>query len=165
MAHKVVIGTRHPKSRVHHDYSTVVSRAAVFAGLVYLIVTLFELWMLWFGPSVTDGQNEFVVLTGTAEALPRLFLTTALVYLGFYVDHDAGPFVYKALAGWLLALGVGALLVLVLLGLTYLSIATGMAEEGGAFVRWSIGKAVGSTALCVVALLPLGVLGFRTRRR
>ena len=165
MAHKVVVGTRHPKSRVHHDYSTVVSRAALAAGLVYFAAVVFDLYLLWFGQGTVGGQRVFVALTGTIEGLPKMLVATALAYLGFYVGDETGPITYRILAAWLLVLGLGALFALVLLGMNYAYMAESIAYERPTFFRLSMIKAVVMSTICVLSLLPLGALGFQTRKR
>ena len=165
MAQKVVVGTRDPKSKIVHDYSVVVSRVTLGAGFVYLLGSLFDLWILWFGQNPGNIQYEFVALTRTTEGFPRLFVATALIYLGFFVGEKAGPVTYKVLAGWLLALGFGALAILGLLGLNYAGISANVAEEGRDIFRWSMIKAGGLCVLYIVSLLPLGILGFSTRKR
>jgi len=165
MPEKVVVGTRDPKSKVVHDFAPVVSRVALGAGFVYLLGSLFDLWILWFGQNAGNVQYEFVALTRTTEGFPRLFVATALIYVGFYIGGKAGPATYKVLAGWVLVLGVVALAVLALLGLNYASISSMVTEEGRDEFRWSIIKSGGLSVLYIVSLLPLGILGFSTRKR
>lgn len=165
MASNIVVGTRDPKSGEVHDFSGVVGRASLVAGLVYLIGTLFDLGILWIAQNDGSIQFEFVGLTRTAEAFPRLFVATALVYLGVYLVGTAKPAVYRLLAVWVIGLGLAALALLALLGLNYASISANVTEEGRTAFRTAIVKTGGLGILYVISLLPLGILGFSTRKR
>jgi hypothetical protein len=165
MAPKLVMGSRDPDSKVVHDFSRVAARAALVAGFVYLLGSLFDLWILWFADNPGNIQYEFVALTRTTEGFPRLLVATALIYLGMYLGGEVRPMAYKLLAAWVLVLGVGALAVLALLGLNYAGMSANVTEEGRALFRSAMIKAGGLSVLYVVSLLPLGFLGFSTRKR
>lgn len=165
MPPSIVVGDRDPKSAVVHDFSGVVSRALWVAGVVYLLGSLLDLGILWFAQNTGGIQFEFVALTRTTEAFPRLFVSTALIYAGLYLGGTVAPWVYRALAVWLIVLGLGALAILGLLGLNYPSMSANVTEGGRAVFRSAIVKAGGLSILYVISLLPLGFLGFSTRKR
>lgn len=161
----VVVGKKDGGAGRLHDFSGVTSRALWVAGIVYLLGSLLDLGILWFGQNAGNAQFEFVALTRTAEGFPRLFVATALIYAGLYLGGSATPWVYRLLAVWLVLLGLGALAVLGLLGLNYASVSGLVAEEGRAAFRTSVIKTGGLSLLYVISLLPLGLLGFSTRKR
>lgn len=165
MAPQIVVGDRDPNSGVVHDFSGVVSRALWVAGLVYLLGSLLDLGILWFAQNPGGIQAEFVALTRTTEAFPRLFVSTALIYAGVYLGGTVAPWIYRLLAIWLVVLGLIALAVLGLLGLNYPSMSANVTEEGRAIFRSAIVKSGGLSVLYVLSLLPLGLLGFSTRKR
>lgn len=165
MAPTVVVGNRDQGDGRIHDFTGVASRALWVAGLVYLLGSLLDLGILWLGQNTGNVQFEFVALTRTVEGFPRLFVATALIYGGLYLGGSHALWAYRALAAWLLFLGVAALAVLALTGLNYASISGTVTEEGRALFRTSVVKTAGLSLLYVVSLLPLGILGFSTRKR
>lgn len=161
----VVVGKRGEGSGRLHDFAGVASRALWVAGLVYLLGSLLDLGILWLGQNAGNVQFEFVALTRTAEGFPRLLVATALIYGGLYLGGSEALWAYRLLAVWLLALGLAALAVLALTGLNYASISGTVTEEGRALFRTSVIKTAGLSLLYVLSLLPLGILGFSTRKR
>lgn len=161
----VVIGKKGEGEGRVHDFSGVASRALWVAGLVYLLGSLLDLGILWIGQNAGTTQFEFVALTRTVEGFPRLIVATALIYGGLYLGGSASLWAYRLLAIWLLVLGLAALAVLGLTGLNYASISGTVAEEGRPLFRTTVIKTGGLSLLYVLSLLPLGFLGFRTRKR
>ena len=161
----VVVGTRDQGAGRVHDFSGVASRALWVAGLVYLLGSLLDLAVLWFGQNAGNVQFQFVALTRTAEGFPRLFVATALIYGGLYLGGSRALWAYRLLATWLLVLGMVALMVLALVGLNYPTISGAVTDEGRPLFRTTVLKTGGLSLLYVVSLLPLGFLGFSTRKR
>lgn len=161
----VVVGKRGQGDGRLHDFSGVASRALWVAGLVYLLGSLLDLGILWIGQNAGNAQFEFVALTRTVEGFPRLFVATALIYGGLYIGGSDALWAYRLLAVWLLVLGLAALAVLALTGLNYASISGSVTEEGRPLFRTTVIKTGGLSLLYVVSLLPLGFLGFSTRKR
>lgn len=161
----VVVGTKGAGDGRLHDFTGVASRALWVAGLVYLLGSLLDLGILWIGQNAGNVQFEFVALSRTVEAFPRLFVSTALIYAGLYLGGSRSLWTYRLLAAWLVALGLAALAVLALTGLNYASLSGSVTEEGRPLFRTSVIKTGGLSLLYVVSLLPLGFLGFSTRKR
>lgn len=148
-----------------HDLSGTAGRFVAGAGIVYLIAIVIDLGILWLGQR-QDGPNfMFVALTRTAEAFPRFILGTALVYAGVALIKTASLTLYRALAGWVLVLGTVAAVLLAATAVNYLGMSSAVLPEAQDVFRASVVKTGGLSALYTLFLIPLGILGFRTRRR
>ena len=163
----VVVEGRTPKSRVldDHDLSRVAGRFVAWGGVVYTIAIIVDLGVLWFGQNQGTANFEFVALTRTAEAFPRFILATALIYAGLWIIRSDSLGVFRLLSGWVLFLGAAALVVVGLTVLNYLTLASTVTPEAKQLFRAAVVKTGGLGALYVMFLIPLGILGFRTRRR
>jgi hypothetical protein len=156
--------TARNKALDDHDLTRVAGRFVTWAGVVYLVAILVDIGILWLGQRQQGLNFEFVALTRTAEAFPRFILATALIYAGLGVARSGPLAVYRLLAGWVLVLGTAALVVVALTVLNYLSIAGTVTPEAKLMFRSAVVKTGGLGALYVLFLIPLGILGFRTRR-
>lgn len=148
-----------------HDLTGTAGRFVAGAGLVYLVAIVIDLGILWLGQR-QDGPNfMFVALTRTAEAFPRFILGTALVYAGLALTRSASLALYRALAAWVLVLGTVALILVALTAMNYLGMSSAVIPEAQDVFRSAVIKTGGLGLLYVMFLIPLGILGFRTRRR
>lgn len=163
----VGVDTRDPKARIldDHDLSGTAGRFVGLAGLVYLAAIAVDLGILWAGQRQEGLNWEFVALTRTAEAFPRFILATALIYAGLALTKNLSLALYRAAAAWVLLLGTIASIVVALTVLNYLNMAGTVTEEAKLLFRSAVLKTGGLGALYVLFLIPLGILGFRTRRR
>ncbi len=167
MAKVVVEGRTSKTDRILHDHDLTrpAGRFVAWAGVVYAVAIVVDVAILWFGQNQDSVQFEFVALSRTAEAFPRFILATALIYAGLGILKSASLAVYRLLSAWVLALGVAALAVVGLTVLNYLTMASTVTPEAKQLFRSAVVKTGGLGALYVLFLIPLGILGFRTRRR
>lgn len=167
MAKVIVEGRTQAGRRVvdDHDLSLASGRFVAWAGVVYLVAIFVDIATLWFGQRQQGVQFEFVALTRTAEAFPRFILATALIYAGLWIMRASSLYLYRLLSAWVVVLGVAALIVVGLTVLNYLTMASTVTAEGKEIFRAAVVKTGGLGALYVLFLIPLGILGFRTRRR
>lgn len=162
---QVIVGDA-KKSQVDHDFSRPAGRALWVAGLVYLLGSLLDFFVLWVLQNPGGSmQYEFVALTNTAEGFPRLIVAAALIYGGLHISGFEGTWAYRLLAGFLVALGLAALAMLAVLGLNYAGISSAVSPEGRSVFRASVIKTGLLSLMYATALLPLGILAFRTRKR
>lgn len=162
----IVVDKKSPRAKTHsdHDLPGAAGRFVTWAGVVYLIAIVVDIAILWFGQRQEGLNFEFVALNRTSEAFPRFILATALIYAGLGLMQSASLTAYRALAGWVLVLGTMALIVVSLTTLNYLSMASTVTPEAKVMFRAAVVKTGGLGALYVLFLIPLGILGFRTRR-
>jgi hypothetical protein len=163
----IVVDKKSPKARVQddHDLTGTAGRFVAWAGVVYLVAIVVDVSILWLGQRQEGLNFEFVALNRTAEAFPRFILATALIYAGLALTRTISLPLYRAMAGWVLVLGTMALIVVTLTILNYLSMASTVTPEAKAIFRSAVVKTGGLGALYVLFLIPLGIVGFRTRRR
>lgn len=163
----VIVEGRSSKSRVldDHDLARAAGRFLLWGGMVYLIAVLVDLGVLWIGQNQDSVNFEFVALTRTAEAFPRFILATSLIYAGLWIMRSESLGTFRLLSAWVLLLGVAALILVGLTVLNYLTLASTVTPEAKALFRSAVVKTGGLGALYVLFLIPLGILGFRTRRR
>jgi hypothetical protein len=163
----IVVDKKNPKVRVQddHDLTGTAGRFVAWAGVVYLVAIVVDVSILWLGQRQEGLNFEFVALNRTAEAFPRFILATALIYTGLALTRTISLPLYRAMAGWVLVLGTMALIVVTLTILNYLSMASTVTPEAKAIFRSAVVKTGGLGALYVLFLIPLGIVGFRTRRR
>lgn len=164
---KVIVEGRNPRSRIldDHDLSRAAGRFVTWGGVLYLIAILVDLGILWIGQNQDSVNFEFVALTRTADAFPRFILATALIYAGLWIVKSDSLGAFRALSAWVLLLGVAAMVVVGLTTLNYLTLASTITPEAKAVFRTAVVKTGGLGTLYVLFLIPLGILGFRTRRR
>ena len=136
-----------------------VSRVFLALGVIYLVGTLVDLGILWFGQRQAGLQWEFVALTNTVEAWPRLVLGLGMMYLGVYIGDVRAQWPYRVLSGSVLLLGVGALALGGLMALNYLQVRDGMPAESASIVNSSVLKTGILCGLYVLLLIPSGVMG------
>lgn len=139
-------------------------RALAVAGLITLIGSLVDLGVLWVMQRQPGIQWEFVAITRTAEAWPRLVLAVGLVYGGAHLAEVTSGLIYKSLAVVLVALGFGGLLLGAILMLNYLSVEGAASGAAGELVRSAVVKTLLLCALYVVLLVPTGVMGLKSPR-
>lgn len=163
----VITDNRDQSTRVHadHDLAGTAGRFVAGAGVIYLLAIVIDLGILWLGQRQEGPNFLFVALTRTAEAFPRFILGTALVYAGLALTKTASLALYRALAGWVLLLGTVALVLVAMTGMNYMSMSGSVVPEAQGVYRSAVIKTGGLGLLYVLFLIPLGILGFRTRRR
>lgn len=163
----VITDNRDANARVlaDHDLTGTAGRFVGWAGVVYLVAIIVDLGILWLGQRQEGPNFVFVALNRTAEAFPRFILASALIYTGLALTRTASLALYRAMAAWVLALGTMALVVVTLTGLNYMNMASAVAPEAKLVFRSAVVKTGGLGALYVLFLIPLGILGLRTRRR
>lgn len=130
-------------------------------GLVLLAGGLLDLGTLWIAQRQETLQWEFVAVSRTTEAVPRIVLALALCHGALYLRRSDTLWAYRALAAGLLVLGVAGL---VLGGLTFTQYValSGAIDPGGiAPFRSSAIKTGALSALYALVLLPAGVIGLR----
>lgn len=162
-----VVDNPNPRQRVldDHDLSRVAGRFVGWGGVLYLVAIFVDLAVLWIGQSQSGPNFEFVALTRTAEAFPRFILATALIYAGLWIVRSDSLSAFRAMAVWVTFLGVAATVVVGMVILNYMTLASTVTPEAKAVFRSAVVKTGGLGALYVLFLIPLGILGFRTRRR
>ncbi len=134
-----------------------VSRATWAAGVIYLFGTLVDLGTLWIGQRQPGVQWEFVAVTNTVEAWPRMVLAVGLIYLGLYVGGSVSKGLYRLLGLLMLLLGLLAVAFGGLMALNYLSVSGSLQAESVSLVRSAVVKTEALCALYAVLLIPLGV--------
>lgn len=162
-----VVDNRNPRQRVldDHDLSRVAGRFVAWGGVLYLVAIMVDLAVLWIGQNQGGPNFEFVALTRTSEAFPRFILATALIYTGLWILRSDSLQVFRMMAAWVTFLGIAATVVVGLVILNYLTMASTVTPEANEIFRSAVIKAGGLGALYVLFLIPLGILGFRTRRQ
>lgn len=133
-------------------------------GVVFLLGTLVDLGILWFlqrGPTV---QADFVATTQTVEGLPRVILALALVYLSGHVGRWSALSLYRALALGVLLVGLAGIPLLLQLVTSYSLLASSVSVDALPALRATTFKSAALAVIYIVALLPLGMLGFRDPR-
>ena len=85
MTPRVLAGQSEPTSARVSSSAGPTSAAVMVAGLVYFVGSLIDLGILWLGQRQAGLQWEFVAITNTADAMPRLILALALLYLGVHL--------------------------------------------------------------------------------
>lgn len=162
MATNVVVGEK--KKDFPRDFAKPTGRVLWVAGLIYLLGSLLDFFVLWVLQNQGGVQFEFVALSNTAEGFPRLIVATALIYAGLHISGVNRVWAYRTLAALLVVLGLAALAMLALLGLNYATISSAVTPEGRGLFRSTVVKTGLLNLMYVTALLPLGILGFRTRK-
>lgn len=129
------------------------------AGLVYLVGSLVDLGVLWFLQRQPGLQWEFVAVTNTANAFPRLILAVGLIYGALAFSASEMVVLYKLMAVFLVALGVVSAIVGGLTVLNYLSLSD--ATTGATGLRSSTVKTLALCTMYFVLLVPVGIMGLK----
>lgn len=144
-------------------YASPVARILWATGVIFLFGTLVDLAVLWFGQRQPGLQWEFVAVSNTAEAWPRLVLGLALLYMGGLVERRAGEAFFRFLGGATLLLGLGAGVVGAVAALNALTLLHAGSGNIG-MVRAAAAKTLALCLLYFVLLVPLGAMGLRRPR-
>ena len=151
------------RSEAESLFATPTSRAVIVAGVAYLLGSVVDLGILWIGQRQPGLQWEFVAITNTIEAWPRMILALGLIYLGLHISRSRSQTMQRLLAGSLLVLGLGALVLGVLMTLNYLQVSGNLEGDGLSLVRTAVLKTLLLCTLFVTTLIPVGALGVRGR--
>jgi hypothetical protein len=138
------------------------ARALFAAGLIFLIGSLADIMVLWVLQAQPDPQWEFTSLALTIEGTPRIALAIALLVTGNYLrgtSSVAGQRIYAAI---LLLLGLAGAVIGALVLTDYFVVRGTVQDPTGQKVFLSMAlKALTLSALHVLILVPVGVLGLR----
>jgi len=159
MTPRVLAGQSEPTSARVSSSAGPTSAAVMVAGLVYFVGSLIDLGILWLGQRQAGLQWEFVAITNTADAMPRLILALALLYLGVHLRGSGNGPMAKVLPSLMLLLGLVAVALGGLMTLNYFQLSGTVEGEAVALLRTSVIKTVSLCALYSVTLLPLSIRG------
>lgn len=140
-------------------YGVYASRILAIAGLVYLVGSAIDLGVLWIMQRQPGIQWEFVAVSNTAEAWPRLILAVGLLYSAAVLSGTRSVWLFRALSGLTLALGLLAAVLGGVMMLNYLSVSGPDAASG--MIQAAAYKTFALCALYFVLLVPAGILGLR----
>lgn len=149
-------------SRRHH--AKPVAGVLFAVGIVYLVGTLVDLGTLWFLQRRSGMEWEFVAVTSTVEALPRLVFAVAALYLAFHFGQIRAPWLYRLMALGLLVLGIAAIGLATLSGMNYLALARLVDAETIPLLKSSVIKTLLLCSLYAVVLIPVGISGLHVGR-
>ena len=159
MSPKVVTGAPGGSAREELAFAPAVSRALLVAGLVYLVGSLVDLGILWFAQRQPSLQWQFLAITNTVEAWPRMVLAIGLLHVGLHVGgSNSAPF-YRSLGVLLAVMGALAAVMGVSMALTYARVSGDVTGEAAVVLRSSAIKTELLCTLYVVTLLPVGLMG------
>ncbi|MEQ9400450.1 MAG: hypothetical protein RJQ04_14905 [Longimicrobiales bacterium] len=151
--------TTPPQGLTASPYGPHAARALGVAGLVYLVGSLVDLGVLWFLQRQPGLQWEFVAVTNTANAFPRLILAVGLIYGALAFSASEMAVLYKLMAVFVVGLGVVAAMLGALTLLNYLSLSA--ATSAAATLRSTTVKTLVLCGLYFVLLVPVGVMGLK----
>ena len=161
MSAKIVGASESRRPLRDSAFSRPVSRAAFAAGLIYLVGSVTDLGILWLAQRQPGVQWEFVAITNTVEAWPRMVLAIGLLYAALYFAGSMSVVAYRVLGAGLLGLGIVALALGGLMVLNYLQVSGNLQGDAAGLIRSSVLKTELLCALYVVTLGPIGGLGLR----
>ncbi len=142
-------------------YERPVSLALYAVAALFVGGTLLDLGVLWIAQRQTGAQWEFVAISSTVEAIPRLALGVGMAYVALYVSQSASTLAYRGLALALVLVGVFGAALGALMLTVYFPIARIVQPESVQLFRSTVIKAVGLSALYTIALVPIGIHGLR----
>jgi len=132
-------------------------------GVIFVAGTAFDFFTLWVLQRSPGAQWEFVATTQTLEGLPRIILGLCLILASLDLSGTASVAKYRVSALVILAFGFIAIGLGAMLGLSYAPIAGVVEGDALTAVKSTAVKSVGLTLIYVLALIPLGIMGFRAR--
>ena len=135
--------------------------ALFVVAFVFVLGTAIDFTTLWFFQRQDQPTWEFVALSSIAEGLGRPILGLGLMYAGSYLAGWRQKWLQVLLSLASLFLGVVALAVTALIGTDYVVLAP--LVEGTQLISMKV-IAIKAALLGVVygmALIPLGIVGFR----
>lgn len=160
---KVLSGTA-DEGHVSHSLGRAAARTLWAAAIVYLVGSAVDLGILWIAQRQPGLQWEFVAVTNTVDAWPRLILSVALGFAAMFVGGSRSMLVQRLLATLLLLLGLGAAALGALVVLNYLSVSGALQGGSGALVKSTAVKSLALCGLYFVLLVPAGILSLRRGR-
>lgn len=134
------------------------------AGGVLLLGTLVDLAVLWVLQREPGLQWEFVAISSTTDAYPRLVLSIGLLYGALSAARSTRLGAYRVLGGALVGLGIAAAGLGALMVTNYFALSGSVQPAAARAFRSTAIKALGLCALYVVALVPVGLLSLRRPR-
>lgn len=158
----VVMGSRRAKPAfASAGYRGHVSRALSAIATLVAAVTFLRIAALWGLEQQSIPEWRFTALASTGEALPWLLLALALFYTALYASESTSLLAYRLVGLCLILLVLVAAGVGVLLLAEYGSLPRDIDPQAARLLQATWVKAVGTCALHVVVLAPIGVLGLR----
>lgn len=141
------------------------SLGAAAAGFLMLVGSTVDLGVLWILQSQNTPQWEYVAVSNTMDAIPRLVLGTALLYLALYLRGSTSIALYRVLAGIMILLGLFAAGFGAIIVTSYFALVKMVTQpEAYTMLRSIAIKSVALSGLYFVVLVPLGMLGMRRPR-
>jgi len=137
------------------------ARALFATGIIFLLGSLADIMVLWVLQRQPDPQSEFTSLVLTIEGTPRIALAVALLVTGNYLRGTSSVVMQRFCALILLLLGLAGAVIGALV-LTDFFVVRGSVDAEGQRVILSMAlKGLTLSALHVLVLVPIGVLGLR----
>ncbi len=133
-------------------------------GAAFFLGTLMDLGTLWLAQRQEGLQWEYVAVTRTVEAFPRLILAMGFLYLAAYLKGTRSTAVLRTLAVVVLLLAVVAGGLAALVGTNYLSLVRGVNPEAMVMFKSTALKSGVLSVLYALVLLPAGISGLRRAR-
>jgi hypothetical protein len=134
-------------------------------GLIYLIGSLADLAAVWILNRVPGNPDyEFTALANTLDGTPRIVLAVAMIWVALHIRGSNSLMAQRVLASLLLVLGVVGAIMGAMVIADYFVLRSAIAEpDQKLFVSITL-KALTLSALHLVLLVPVGVLGVRRPR-
>ena len=137
------------------------ARALYAAGLIFLIGSIADIMTLWVMQAQPDPEWEFSSLVSTIEGTPRIVLAIAMILAGNYVRGTSSLVAQRLFAAILLMLGLAGAVIGALILSDYFVVRGAVEPDKQKIFLSVVLKALTLSALHVLILVPVGVLGLR----
>ena len=134
------------------------------AGLVLILGTVIDLAILWVLQRQAVPTWEFVAISNTLEAYPRLVLGFGLLYPALFFQRWGSVGGYRVLSSLLFLLGIGAAVLGVLEVTDYFVLRAEASPQTLPFLQSTAMKASALAGIFFLVLATVGVLGWRRPR-
>jgi hypothetical protein len=160
----VIVGTARDAVRnkvVGNALAANAARALYAAGLIFLIGSIADIMTLWVMQAQPDPEWEFSSLVSTIEGTPRIVLAIAMLLAGNYFRGTSSLVAQKLFASILLLLGLAGAVIGALILSDYFVVRGAVEPDKQKVFLSVVLKALTLSALHVLILVPVGVLGLR----
>jgi hypothetical protein len=141
------------------------ARALWAGGLIYLIGSLADLAAVWILNRVPGSPDyEFTALANTLDGTPRIVLAVAMIWVALHIRGSNSLMAQRLLSSVLLVLGIAGAIMGAIIVADYFVLRTAVAEPDQKLFLSITLKALTLSALHLVVLVPVGVLGVRRPR-